>query len=224
MIRRQFVQMLRCRKALAYGLLWIVWGALAYAASVKAVLPGDFVTTQWVQSFRSAKLDALMRGVSILGDWNGIIGGLGVVAVAFCLAGKGKDSLLILLTPVILGIGDALQWLIHRPRPSADMVIQLTELDTRSFPSGHVVWATALVVCLLFLIDLRQRPYLRVAFWTLLVSFPLLMGLSRIYLGAHWLSDVIGGYFFATLSATGLCTIYRRWLEPKFIRMNPTCR
>lgn len=211
--------MLESRRALVlYGLLWIGWGILAYLASAKTLLLGDLSTTLWVQSFRSAKMDALMRGVSMLGDSISIIAEVIVIVGVLWFTSRRRHALLILMSPAIIGVGDVLKWIIGRPRPSVAMVAQLTELGSSSFPSGHVVWATTLVVCLLVLVDLKQRLHFRVAFWTVLLAFALLTGLSRIYLGTHWLSDVIGGYSFGVLAALGLCTLYRRWIEPRFLK------
>ena len=201
-----------------YCLLWVAWGVLAYLASVNSFLPGDLSTTRWVQSFQSARMDALMTGVSVLGNPISVAIQVAVIAGTFLLTGRRKAALLVLLIPAIILTNDGLQWVIGRPRPSPTMVVQLIETNSGSFPSGHVVWATALVVCLLLLVKAKQQRYLRLAFWTLLVAFALLTGLSRIYLGAHWLSDVIGGYGFGALSAVGLFTLCQWWREPRFLK------
>ena len=83
--------------------------------------------------------------------------------------------------------------LIHRPRPSGD-IPYYQELST-SFPSGHATVAMALYGFLIYIICKNistQRKKLAVLFVG--ASIIVLIGLSRMYLGVHYFSDVLGGY------------------------------
>jgi membrane-associated phospholipid phosphatase len=75
-----------------------------------------------------------------------------------------------------------LKWVIHRPRPANAHVAT----DTYSYPSGHVSATTALVLVVALLIG-------RAWVWLLAIGGMLAMMISRGYLAAHWLTDVVGG-------------------------------
>jgi membrane-associated phospholipid phosphatase len=88
-----------------------------------------------------------------------------------------------------------------RPRPAGSLV----EVSGGSFPSGHALAASATAVAIVIAL-LPEGP--RRYWWgAVAVAFSLLMGLSRTYLAAHWLSDSIGGILLGTSIALGTAVI-----------------
>ena len=80
-----------------------------------------------------------------------------------------------------------------RPRPPAVLAV-VTPLDA-SFPSGHASISVALYALGFYLLFRSARsPRLKRLWLALAVLFPLLIGFSRLYLGAHYLSDVLAGW------------------------------
>jgi undecaprenyl-diphosphatase len=105
-----------------------------------------------------------------------------------------------------------LKAVVHRARPSADLVGVQTALTDPSFPSGHVVQYTTLFGVTFFLVYvLAPQSRLRTVALLLLTIPILLVGLSRLYLGQHWLSDVLGGYAVSVLLLVPYCWAYARW-------------
>jgi undecaprenyl-diphosphatase len=102
------------------------------------------------------------------------------------------------LTLLILagrGLAEAQKYWVARPRP--DLEPHLAIVKTSSFPSGHA--ANSMILCLTLALALAsdtRRRYLALCA-ALLISF--LIGLSRVMLGVHWPSDVIGGWAFGML-------------------------
>jgi undecaprenyl-diphosphatase len=196
-------------KTVAYLLIFIVELLLALAAWHWAILPGDLVVTQAIQNINLPGFEFLMRGVSSIGI--PIIIGIGASAIFASLRHYleiafvgGSTGLSYLLTLVI-------KELVHRPRPVSSLVDIYETVGGFSFPSGHVMLSVALYGSLLYfawkvLKPLGWRITILILLGLLLVS----VGISRIYLGAHWLSDVVGAYLFGV---TVLATVI--WLYNK---------
>ena len=89
----------------------------------------------------------------------------------------------------------------ERPRPPGSLV----EVSGGSFPSGHALAASATAVAIV--IALFPEGPRRYWWGAVAVAFSLLMGLSRTYLAAHWLSDSIGGILLGTSIALGTAVI-----------------
>lgn len=108
--------------------------------------------------------------------------------------------------------------LVRRPRPGNSLV-RVVEADIRdtSFPSGHTLHYTAFWGFFTYVVLSRSRSA-PVRWLTVAVVAPLaaLVGPSRIYLGHHWLTDVLASYLLGTAYLLGLVTLYRRvrdWLD-----------
>jgi undecaprenyl-diphosphatase len=116
--------------------------------------------------------------------------------------GLGFDSLI-----------QGLKWAVARPRPPDGLVRVLEIGSSGSFPSGHTYHAVLLSGLLLVLLVFRvHRPWLRRALTTLLVALALLIAVSRVYLGAHWPSDVLGGIALGIPSVAFLLGL-RQWMD-----------
>ncbi|WP_082482394.1 phosphatase PAP2 family protein [Chryseobacterium sp. Leaf394] len=107
-----------------------------------------------------------------------------------------REAVLILSTLLssILGLG--LKMLVNRPRPSKDLVVLLEETKFQSFPSGHVLFYT--VFCgALILIILRSKAIknkIKLFLIATCLSVIFFGSVSRVYLGAHWFTDVLGAF------------------------------
>jgi undecaprenyl-diphosphatase len=174
----------------------------------------DLQATLWVQSIDLPGFAALMYIVSWFGyapqAWVMPL----VVAGLFALRGLRAEALWILGTQVSTLITIILKLAVHRPRPSPELVHVATPLTDASFPSGHVVQYCTLFGFAFFLVYVLARPSVQRTILLFLLALPIvLVGPSRLYLGQHWLSDVLGGYAVATLLLVPYCWAYARWLR-----------
>lgn len=144
----------------------------------------------WMSLHRTTFLDEIAVTLSLLG-------GLGPVLL-FCGACCFKQLLDKSYTNVafiglaIIGssmIGWILKDLIHRPRP--DAIFTMVKTYGASFPSAHSIYAIVIAYILLFIF--RKHTYIKVIA-ILSILWPLIMGLSRVYLGAHYPTDVVAGW------------------------------
>ena len=139
-----------------------------------------------------------VRDMSALGS-TGVLTWFSLIIVGFALQ-VGKKSLAIYLglsVCMATEVNHGLKALIARPRP--DVVSHVSEVFTQSFPSGHAMLSAVVYITFaLLLIELRQGQQ-RVFIMISAVLTTLLVGMSRIYLGVHWPSDVVAGWLAAAI-------------------------
>lgn len=155
----------------------------------------DVAITTAIQRIDVPLFGELMQAITALGYWPWDWLVLGVAVAGLWLAGFRRAVVFLLATPVPGLLTGAIKELIARPRPADDAVRVAWQLLDYSFPSGHVVSFVSLYGFLFFLTYVLFRSsWWRTALLILLGALAVLVGPSRIYLGHHWASDVLGGY------------------------------
>lgn len=144
----------------------------------------------------SDTLRRLMLDVTTLGN-NGMLAMVALLAVGFLIA-AGKMRLGALLGAGIL-LGSAasavLKLAYDRPRP--DVVAHLVDVQTASFPSGHAMNSAVVYLTMAALLARGQKKHgPRIYILGVGIMLTLMIGLSRIYLGVHWPTDVLVGWIF----------------------------
>jgi undecaprenyl-diphosphatase len=154
--------------------------------------------SRWVEDLRTPVLDHVAAVGTLLGDTV-----LGIVLLLLLGAGFARRRRswlpLLLVTAVYVGLLGAYltaTWLDPRDRPPVE-ILDKGLVPDHSFPSGHTMTSTALVGCLLLLLH-RYAPG-RLRWARMLVVVPLLTMLSRVYQGAHHVSDVLAGLVTAVV-------------------------
>lgn len=183
-------------------------------ASFHTRFPGDLWLAQGIQSVSNDFLDTIMEGISFLLDsWVSYILVVVTGLVVWWRTGW-REGVLILAGGLISATSALFKAVIDRPRPSPDLVAVFSESDTSSFPSGHSFFTLMIFGLVTYLIITRLRnKILRNIGVTFLAVFIALVGISRVYLGAHWPSDVLGGYLTGGVFLTVLIWIDKRWIR-----------
>lgn len=137
-----------------------------------------------------------------------------LLAVAAFAPGKRPGACCAVNLALVVAINQALKFIIQRPRPDG---FRLAEATGFSFPSGHSMVAMAFFGLLVWLVwnyekDCKLRCLYAVGFAIVIA----MIGISRIYLGVHYASDVLGGF---CLSVAWLA-VYTRVAVPLFIGEN----
>ncbi len=194
----------------------LIFAALAVLARSVAYFSFDLSVSRAVQMASAPWFDALMHLVSWFGfgPQSGLIVGA-IVALLYTIGLKWEALISALSAVGISLLGWAIKIVVDRPRPSADLVDVITQLNDRSFPSGHVVLYTAFFGFVFFLTYALLKPsWAQTVLLALLGALVGLVGLSRIYLGQHWASDVIGAYLLASVWLGLIIRLYR-WGQPR---------
>jgi undecaprenyl-diphosphatase len=185
---------------------------LAWVARSAGDFPLDVPITRAIQGIDQPWLTTLLHGVAWIGfpPQSNIIFGL-VIVVLFLVGLRLEAAMTLFAAAGSAGLWFWLAPLIDRPRPSPDMVRVAMDLPTGGFPSGHVLNLTAIFGFLVYLAivsisDVRWRVLL-----ASLLSIPILtIGIARVYDGAHWPSDVLGGYLIGAIWLGLTIRIYRQ--------------
>ena len=178
----------------------------------------DLLVTHEIQEQRAWDPALLMRFISVFGDAAGALVSVIIAALLFFVTNRRREArfTLSVILPDLFTI--LIKALIHRPRPTLINARLLARFTEFGFPSGHVVHY---VVFFGFLLTVMIVDRSISSFWRIVVailsSFLILtVSISRIYLGAHWATDVIGGYLFG-FAYLGVILIYYL-KDPKFKR------
>jgi undecaprenyl-diphosphatase len=185
---------------------WLANGALRGEAAAF-----DAAVRNAVHAWATPGLTFAMLCATQLGSAPFLIGA-GALAV-WRLAVAGRRRAAVLLAVAALG-GEALDQILklcfHRPRPEA--FFGLTVPPTYSFPSGHALTATCFYGVLAALLAARTRPLAgKAGLWALAAALAALIGLSRVYLGVHYPSDVLAGYSAAVVWLAAVRAGYGMW-------------
>jgi undecaprenyl-diphosphatase len=157
-------------------------------------------------------IELAMRDVTALGGVTVLT--LLVTAVTLYLLVKGRQRHAVLLLGAVAGgqvLSNLAKAIYDRPRP--DLVPHGVEVTSASFPSGHAMMATS-VYLLLGVMLARVEPKRRLKILYLLTALVLavLVGISRVYLGVHWPSDVMAGWVAGAGWALACNLIARAWI------------
>jgi membrane-associated phospholipid phosphatase len=214
------------RKAVSRGKIflafyfWLLSGAilLSWMARRTQFFPGDRGITRTLQKQQHSWLRRAMHLISEPGFPKYSIPLTAGIAGAFWLLRFRLEALFLLLSSTSNLLNALMKRIIKRPRPTQELVRVARVINEPSFPSGHVMHYLNLFGMLTYFLATNWRSgRLRNGLIALCVSLIALIGPSRVYLGAHWPSDVMAGYVYGGLWFGGLMALYLRvkaWIHP----------
>ena len=195
---------------------WTALAALAVAAMAVTILatrigqfPGDLLILEAVQGLRSAVLDPVMLAATCLGFEPQTVLVVGIVSIGLWATGLRRAAVFAFATLLGNVVGYWLKVVVSRPRPPSELAYPGLVQNDFGFPSGHALHAALFYGFLAFIVwRCSSNRLWRWVGVTGLVAFAMLTGLSRIYLGAHWPSDVIGGFLIGLVLLLPLAKAY----------------
>lgn len=216
----------RSRTALSVlwpGLLLIVLGTAAFATLLEALWEEDALfaadepVLEWLVAQRSPALTTVFTAITetfgpvILP----ILVLLGALVWARIERHWWAPSLLVGAMLLAVGVSSAIKAIIGRPRPPAEAMSVPGAETTFSFPSGHTIGAATLVLVVGYLIWSGGRRRAVLVGW--MISTVVIVGLvagSRLYLGYHFVTDVLAGASLA-VAVLGVVVCVNRWWGPR---------
>ncbi len=195
----------------AFGLAVV----LTLAARANPHFPGDVHAALALQALEWPGEDAIVRAENLLGS--GLVPAVIMLlaTLAFLIARRFIACLTFLISSAMWSLNTVLKDLAQRPRPTASLIEVNEHATGYSFPSGHVFTSLLLYGTLAVLVSLLPLPRIvRLALQAGCLIIVLLMGFARVDVGAHWPSDVLGGYLWG---AVVLSAIVRLLIWPALL-------
>ncbi|MFT0860294.1 phosphatase PAP2 family protein [Ancylobacter sp. G4_0304] len=189
-----------------YALIAIAAGLLGFALLADEVIEGEThgfdealllafrVPGDTADPLGPAWLEIAMLDITALGSTTVLILVTLIVTGFLFMDGKRASALFVLLATASGGVMSTLLKLgFERPRP--DLVAHLVEVHTLSFPSGHAMGAALTYLTLgVLIVRTEHKRRIKAYALTVAVTLTLLIGISRVYLGVHWPTDVLAGW------------------------------
>ena len=204
-------------------------GMMAFVLSRMVVgfgsIPGEVELALRIQSVSFPGLDYLVVAANWLGQ-----GSLKVIVITLLIVGAmflarfPAEALLVLVASLCRILNSVIKVWLSRPRPTIDLVNVTEEAVGFGYPSGHAMGATLLFGSLVIVIPaMVKRRWLATLLQALAILMIILTCFSRVYTGAHWPSDVVGGVLIGLVILQPLGWLYHRYrwriqLHPWFNR------
>jgi len=169
----------------------------------------DHPVASFVAAHRSGTLTAVMRAASSAGGPVVLVAVALAAGVLLGIIWRGWGPVLVAGVTVAgsVGLTIVLKEVLGRPRPPLTQALAAT--DGYAFPSAHAATAAAALGVLAYLGAARLRSWAaQVAAWAGAATLTALVGISRVYLGVHWTTDVIGGW---TIGVLWLAVVVTGW-------------
>jgi undecaprenyl-diphosphatase len=180
--------------------LWLVlvaaFCALAGFALVHSYFPGDLWLILRIQDIDNEAFARAVDWAEDIADGRLLIWVYAVIGLALLVTGHWFEAGLLLLTFLARSINSLAKEIIERSRPTPDLVIITDPASGFGFPSGHASGALLLYGFLAYLAEIMVPQLLvRRLVQAFCIAIIGLTWLERMYVGAHWPSDVLGGGF-----------------------------
>ena len=202
-----------CLKSQLVFICTVLFAILALFAHYYPYFSFDLTVSQLLQSLQLPGLYTFLWLISLPGNTNFLPYTLAIILTILLFIRHRLGIITSLIGVAIsVSVSAILKFLVHRPRPSDTLVTVYDRLKDLSFPSSH---ALSYTLVLGFLIYLTQKEIKSTVIKkTLTIFFDLiivLVGISRLYLGVHWFSDVLGGYLLGVICLHFTICLYRHF-------------
>ena len=209
----------------ALVLVVCAFGVLTFLVKNTPSFAIDLLITRAIQSINLPFFAPLMSVIS----WPGFGPQVMIITAIFIVLiyglGLHWEAVMALVAAILsTGVNLLVKDLVQRPRPGTAAVNVIDVLNSYSFPSGHVMYYLGFLGFIGFLVFSLLKPSIKRGFLLALIGIPLaLIGISRIYLGEHWASDVLGAYLLGSLTLMTTIQLYR-WGKTRFFVNQPVAK
>jgi undecaprenyl-diphosphatase len=190
--------------------VFVLFAIQTYLVVTNSLLSFDVPIATFIQQLNWGPIVYAMELLNAsAGIWQVLLGAIAVVVLFFV---ERRAGWLLLIGSISSGLDNIIKLVISRQRPPADLVHILSPTTGFSYPSGHAVFFTWLSFMLAFSLAPRVKPQLRPILWIMGGIVVVLTCLARVWAGAHWPSDVLGGVLLGIGWSAFVLWLPERWL------------
>ena len=195
--------------------VFILFAIDTYLVVANNVVPFDVPIARFIQQLNWGPVVYPMELINAsAGIWQVLIGAVAVIGLVIW---ERRAGWLMLIGSISSLLDNIIKLIISRQRPPADIVHILSPTTGFSFPSGHAVFFTWMAFMIAVSLAPKIRPVFRPIMWSLVVVVIVLTCIARVWAGAHWPSDVIGGVLLGIGWSAFVLWLPERWLQsPSF--------
>ena len=195
--------------------VFILFAIDTYLVVANDVLPFDVPIATFIQNINWGPVVYPMQLINAsAGIWQVLLGAIAVVGLFFL---ERRAGWLMLIGSISSLFDNVIKLVISRQRPPADLVHVLSPTTGFSYPSGHAVFFTWMSFMTAVSLAPKISPALRPALWIVAALVIVLTCIARVWAGAHWPSDVIGGVLLGIGWSAFVLWLPERWLpSPSF--------
>lgn len=191
-----------------------VFAVIAWMVSSRDVLAFDTVIRQWFYSIRNDGLTSVLKIITYMGNWQSIT----IICILLLLYPKTRIHCGI---PISIGAAAAsiinnkiIKSIFQRPRP--DESYHLIEQGGYSFASGHSITSIVVFGLLIYFTRKYVMDKKKANILTILLAIPFIfIGLSRIYMGVHFPTDVLAGWSLGVIILIIIISIEQKYCKQK---------
>ena len=179
------------------GMLGALFVVLAYVVHGPNTLQIDQNVSDWMQSHDGQIGEGLATIGNALGWWPLSVSAIVIASIGLAVARQQRDLWFILIVALGRLCAMPLKGIIESPRPTGDEVILHGTFDQYGYPSGHTITSTLVLGSIAFVLARHaHNRYIRIALLMLWILGFALTAYARIWHGAHWFTDTLGGAIY----------------------------
>jgi membrane-associated phospholipid phosphatase len=195
--------------------VFVLFAIDTYLVVQNDVLPFDYPIALFIQQLNWGPVVYPMELINAsAGIWQVLLGAVAIIALFIV---ERRAGWLMFIGSISSVLDNIIKLIISRQRPPADLVHILSPTTGFSFPSGHAVFFTWMSFMIAVSIAPKIRPSYRPILWIVAAMVIVLTCIARVWAGAHWPSDVIGGVLLGIGWSAFVLWLPERWLpSPSF--------
>jgi len=188
----------------------IIFAMDTYLVATQPLLPFDVPVATFIQSFPWGPVTYIFEAINYTAGYVQVAVGVAAVLILFLV--ERRAGYLMAIGSISSGLDNLIKLAMARQRPAADLIHILTPAPGYSYPSGHAVFFTWLSFMLAFSLAPHVRPRRRWMLWIAAAIVVFFACCARVWAGAHWPSDVAGGFLLGLGWSAFVVWLPERWL------------